>query len=85
MKKVILFSTVALFVGMLSAFNPKLNSICWYREGGTDKSGPTDQASCSVTLTVNCTITDDLGVVHSPVYASQASVGDPAHICKYGI
>lgn len=78
-----LFVAVALVVGAASAFSPKFNPTGWYRVSGSDFSGPTDQANCAITLTTNCTVTDGLGIQHSPVYDAQANIGDAAHVLKF--
>lgn len=41
-----------------------------------------DQPNCSLTGTTNCTCTYN-GIVYSPVYDTEAGVGNPAHILKY--
>jgi hypothetical protein len=82
MKKTMLFMAVALIVGAASAFSPKFNPTGFYNDGGV-KSGPTDQNPCTTLLTQNCTVTDENGIAHSPVYDTQAHIGNPSFILKF--
>jgi hypothetical protein len=73
MRKTILFVAIALLAGGLSAFRHKLSKTGWYKAGSINYSEQTDQP-CPGIGSANCTITDENGLFHVPVYDSEADI-----------